>query len=246
MEKLYHYTSINNFALILKTHKIKFSRLDKVNDPTEGLVNDFYNLSPYAFISSWTSRKEEDLALWNMYTPNMRGVRIELELPLFNSNSIDDIEDLIFSNKEFLNEEKGYIIIGGKNEPLKIEYTNNIKLLRPSVLDETGVNIGSIGKHKRTIWAIEQESRYIIIILPLDKNIKSDHLPHRYERLIEKQTPPPIDSFFVKIKNSSYENMKIVCAPKLLYGDKEIIESLIKTYNPSAEFTESGMKGLIR
>lgn len=71
MKKLYHYTSINNLALILKSKSIRFGRLDQVNDPTEGMADDFYCLSPYIFVSCWTGNNQENLALWNMYTPNM-------------------------------------------------------------------------------------------------------------------------------------------------------------------------------
>jgi hypothetical protein len=78
LTKLFHYTTINNFGLILSSKEIKFSRLDKVNDPTEGLTNDFLNFASYVFVSCWTKSEDENLALWNMYTPQMRGVSIIL------------------------------------------------------------------------------------------------------------------------------------------------------------------------
>ncbi len=246
MKKLYHYTSINNLALILKSKSIRFGRLDQVNDPTEGMAEDFHSLSPYIFISCWTENNEENLALWNMYTPNMKGVRIEIETPIFESHNIDSNKNLLFSENEYLNESKGYIILGGQNEPYKIEYTNDNSLLKPLIRNDIGLHLASLAKYKRTIWKIEQEYRYRQDILPVDKTVKSDYFPDRYEHLIEKQIPPPINGYFVKIKNESFGGMKILCSPKLQNGDREIIDALVKTFNVNATIQESRLKGFIR
>lgn len=51
--KLYHYTSIETLALILKT--IRFSRLDRVDDPDEyAFSGDGVTPAHYCFVSCWT------------------------------------------------------------------------------------------------------------------------------------------------------------------------------------------------
>ena len=40
--------------------------------------------------------------------------------------------------------------------------------------------------------------------------------------------------------------MKIRLSPKILAGDRAIIEALVKTYNPSATIQESTVSGFIR
>ncbi|MCY1634403.1 DUF2971 domain-containing protein [Marinifilum sp. D737] len=246
MKKLYHYTSINNLALILKSGSIRFGRLDYVNDPTEGKSDDFHSLSSYIFISCWTENEEENLALWNMYTPDMNGVRIELEIPLFESYKVGETENLLFSKSEFLNEQDGYFIVGGLNEPYRIEYTDDIKLLQPSIRNTTGLHVESLAKCKRSIWKVEQECRYRLDIYPVDKTIQSEYFPDRYQHLIDNQTPPPIEGYMVKIKDESFRKMKIRFSPKLKNGDKEIVHALVNTYNGSATIQESSLKGLIR
>ena len=87
MAKIYHYTTIETLALILKHHTIRFNRLDQVDDMEESLypsgpIN--LNLSKYVYVSCWTKSKEENLALWKMYA-GYRGIRISLDETMFVS-----------------------------------------------------------------------------------------------------------------------------------------------------------------
>lgn len=246
MTRLFHYTSINTLALILKSKSIRFGRLDLVNDPTEGQVSDFHSQAPYIFISCWTDNEEENFALWNMYTQNMRGVRIEIKLPIFESFKIGYDDNYLFSENDYLNEEMGYFMLGGLNEPQKIEYTDDENLLKPSIRNSVGLHIAGVGKHKRSIWTIEQEYRYRLEILPIDKNKQSEYFPDRYEHLIGSQTPPPIDKYLIKINDNAFNTMKIVYGPKIQPGDVEIIEALVALYNPTALISGSKLTGLIR
>ena len=76
---LYHYTSIENLALILKNKTIRFTRLDCVDDVEESSVyENTVPMGKYTFVSCWTESEEESIPLWNMYTPQMRGVRIKM------------------------------------------------------------------------------------------------------------------------------------------------------------------------
>jgi hypothetical protein len=244
--KLFHYTSINNLAQILKSKSIRFGRLDNVNDPTEGSSCDFHSFSPYIFISCWTENSEENLALWNMYTPKMRGVRIELELPIFLSNKIEDLENFLFSEAEYLNDDKGYFILSAENEPYNIVYTDDENLLKPAIRSEEGLKIGDLAKYKRLIWEFEQECRFRLDIIPIDKNFHNDYFPSRYQNLIDKQIYLPFDGYLIKIIDDSFKKMRISCSPKLQSGDIEIIEALVNTFNSSATIIKSGLTGLIK
>ncbi|MCX2472782.1 hypothetical protein OQZ33_00420 [Pedobacter sp. MC2016-05] len=247
MKKLYHYTSINSLALILKSMSIRFGRLDRVNDPTEGTSSDFHSMAQYFFISSWTSNETEDLALWNMYTPLMRGVRIELDLPLFPTHSIrHDITNSLVNAEEFIDYDRGYFISSAENTPVEIMYTDDETLLSPPIKHSQGLYLRALSQYKRSIWRVEQEHRYQLIILPIERNIKPTEVSGSYSRLIKTQTPPPFDGYLLKIRREAFENMKIRLSPKLSSGDREIIEALIATFNPMAKMEDSTIAGLIR
>lgn len=59
--KLYHYTTIDTLALILKNRTIRFNRLDKVDDLEEKVVSCGVNLAQYIFASCWTKDAEESI-----------------------------------------------------------------------------------------------------------------------------------------------------------------------------------------
>ena len=89
---LYHYTSINTLALILKNQTIRFNRLDKVNDPEEAISKDLQNSNTTQFVSCWTANQRESIPLWNMYT-KMKGVRIGMPTDMFEGRPTPDIYD---------------------------------------------------------------------------------------------------------------------------------------------------------
>ena len=246
ISKLYHYTTLNNLALILSSQSIRFGRLDKVNDPAEGQSSDFHSLNIYIFVSCWTHNEDENLALWNMYTPQMRGVRIELALPIFNSYNIEDIENCLCQKEEYLNEISKIFIFGGQNIPYAMEYTADKEKLTPKIKTQIGLNVAQLGKCKSPIWAFEEEYRYRLDIVPINDNISEKYFPNRYMDLMDKAVPPLIDGYFIKLREDSFKSMKILISPKSLPGDKEIVTALLKSYNDTATVLESSLKGFIR
>ena len=75
---LYHYTSIETLALILKNRTICFNNLGNVDDLEEGATLDMGHFGKFMNVSCWTKDSEESIPLWNLYTPSMKGVRIGL------------------------------------------------------------------------------------------------------------------------------------------------------------------------
>jgi len=175
--KIYHYTTIETLALILKNKTIRFNRLDQVDDAEESMYssgNTNMKLGKYAFVSCWTRRKEENLSLWNMYTDS-KGVRIGLEEKMFPTYRVNDKfesffsswlefkDDCLFplpSNEAKLND---VIYVPDVEEKVKdfIKYENETITITPG-----------IALYKRREWEYQAESRFVLIALPIsNKNI---------------------------------------------------------------------------
>ena len=74
---IHHYTNIEALAMILSTRKIRFNRLDRMDDLEEGHVEaQGVPLGKYTYVSCWTEEEEESIPLWNMYAGKEMGVRL--------------------------------------------------------------------------------------------------------------------------------------------------------------------------
>ena len=96
MARIYHYTSIETLALILKNKTIRFNRLDNnLDDLLEGeITSKGIKLGNYGFVSCWTEEKTESIPLWKLYTNNGIGVRIGLEWDMFKDYHYPDIVEI--------------------------------------------------------------------------------------------------------------------------------------------------------
>ena len=75
---LYHYTSLEKLALILKNRTIRLSPLDKMDDRQEQKTSDVENIGRFVFVSSWADDSAESIPMWKMYTDPLAGVRIRM------------------------------------------------------------------------------------------------------------------------------------------------------------------------
>lgn len=205
---IYHYTSVNNLALILNYQSIRFTRLDRGDDVTEieGLP---VSLSTYAFVSCWTEDSIENIPLWKMYT-DMKGVRICLPKDPFKKmllpagstipgvNLGPDIRSP-FTLEELFSDQQMIVPLFQRNDSdtrfyKKIIYRNDYKNIYEDIIEisEDGLNfkvkdVTQIGMYKSDIWAFQKEARFTLYIVPLLPNnhplVKGD-----YQRKIELST----------------------------------------------------------
>ncbi len=261
-EFLYHYTSVNNLALILQNKTIKFSCLETLNDLTEGMTSDVEGMGQYVFVSCWNATPEEHIPLWNLYARNMTGVRILLPADPFVRYGTVDLSDTrgskrfvnsIVPSKEIIG--KHYMVFPTSFKLHKIIYTNDDHLLRPKIYERTGsrerLNINLLGRYKPAVWEFEAEWRYSLWIFPSapydfsDTNF-DDKLVNEIRRIFKEKNKPPIDQYFLSIREDAFEQMEIILGPKHSDGDMAMVKALINTYNPKAKFRPSKLTGTIR
>lgn len=185
---LYHYTKIDTMKKIIDSHKIRFTRLDLLNDPCEGIVQ-FTDVTRHLninqkviYCSCWTSEISENLVLWAIYT-QMKGVRLKMRSDLFDHGwkkfafreirnefiPVSKIDSMPFTDKE---------LKGGIQEiegPIRIAYVRDLKELYQDAVDVHIANEGKadafrmydislyeLGIKKLDHWKYENEWRYRI------------------------------------------------------------------------------------
>lgn len=269
IDYLFHYTSIEKLALILKNRTIRLNALKNVDDLQESKTKDLNNLGRFFFVSSWTDDETESIPMWNMYTKMDSGVRIGLPKNPFSTHETTNCDmKKVFPNYKvegensvstFLN--MADMMRAGVFSPQawegdilkKIIYTANKELLEPTVIfsvgDKININFEKMGTYKNLYWKFQKEWRYIMCFLPIkfdtDLSTISDDVNKMVVRLLEDSQEGPFDYYDLDIRSDAFSNMLVTPSPKMTSGNRIVLDSLLKEYNPGVSIKESELQGLI-
>ena len=121
---IYNYTSLNVLAEILANRTLRLNSLANVDDMLEAETHDFDGLVNYVFVSSWSNDSKENIALWNLYTPKMTGIRIGFP---------KDFLELVFNQDGFVTNIKKtaknyYVISPSEQIPINVKYKKEDKV----------------------------------------------------------------------------------------------------------------------
>lgn len=107
MDYLYHYTSLETLALILQNRTFRLNNLAAMDDLEEGSFIDLGKIGRFIYSSSWTKDAMESIPLWQLYTPDMSGVRIKMPENIFEEELIssEEITEYIVNNTDYSAEE---------------------------------------------------------------------------------------------------------------------------------------------
>lgn len=272
VEFLYHYTSIDKLALILKNRTIRLNPLDKMDDLQEQKTADVENLGRFVFVSSWTDDTTESIPMWKMYTNPESGVRIKLRKNPFiwHGTMVKDIAaktGMKISNDTdpngkiptFLNLATlmgdGVMSVQayGGDILVKVNYTDDISKLEPIVSKiadgKVQLSIGDLGRHKNTHWSFQNEWRYIMTFMSMNFKVGVEAMQFLFSLSVTKMAqgkePPPFRFFDLDIDPRFFEEMEITCSPQMTPGNKILLETLVEKYNPKAKIVESDLLGKI-
>lgn len=243
-EYLYHYTSIETLALILKNKTIRFNNLLNVDDPEEAETEDLGLFGKNCLVSCWTESSEDILPMWNMYTPGMKGVRIKMRMNPFKKYTYDKGE-MYFSEKTVScidyrsNYAKKVNIVAKYPLTVEVEYTEDENLLHPRIKNttESGINISieKLGKYKREYWNFQKEYRYIITTAPwtideLKKVNTVEDQTQLFNRLLDKNNMQFCDEIYLDLAEDAFNDMEILLAPKTSEAEYIIVQALLEKY----------------
>ena len=259
---LYHYTSIETLALILESKKIRFNRLDNVDDLEEAETSDLGNLGRYCFVSCWTEDKEESIPFWGMYTRDMKGVRIKMPSDMFKTYEVHQTDARVSVKTEKFSKFKPSEIFRQDtlisppwdNILTKVEYTNDNKLIYPKIIDtnrenESGklyLKFDMLVKYKRQHWAFQNEWRFKFNIVPISRLDKEKGNYIKFINHLKDNMNLDIDCYFLDIDETKLKEMEIIVGPNTTEAEKIIVEALIKKFNPDAKVFDSSLKNKIK
>lgn len=262
--KIYHYTSIENLALILKHKTIRFNRLDHMDDPCEKtfLMNQL-DWSAYTYVSCWTENPEESIPLWHMYTHGGKGVRIGID-----KDFIDwDKQSIAFSvpgrqrhHKSVAKDSSGAVSVTFNPTRLyrplsdemcyhKMDYVSETEYLdyeqrigRVSSFIEIDEDLMRqyAGRMRKDKWAFQDESRFIIYAVPYTST--DPVVTHNdFINLIRLNIPNKVQYIDVPIKNHKLRSIEVTLGPNIEEGQGILVKAVLNKYAPEARLFFSSL-----
>lgn len=254
---LYHYTTVETLALILKNRNIKFNSLSNLDDKQEEKSDDELNFGKNIFVSSWTDEENESIPMWNMYADMQCGVRIKLQSNPFEKDQILQNFDFISSRRGFYS---SFLVETMINQCkrfeecilMPVEYTDDYDKLNPRIFSidisqkKVLIDMFKLGANKKKIWEFQREWRYILFLAPItyeDVTFNNKEISMEFfEDLVKKvgdNFKLSYSSCFLKLDNNIFKNMEITLSPKITEGNRIIVENLVENYNPTAVIRDS-------
>jgi hypothetical protein len=253
--KIYHYTSINSLACILRNKTIRLNALINTDDLEEGNTENYGNFSNLVFVSCWTKNEEENIALWNMYSEKGNGVRIALEE--YGLQYIEPIHDYSIKKIDDLSNKK-YLVLQYNDGMTTVKYTKNENLLRPIVQDnpekangdDVYYRLMDIGRFKRKSWSFQEEIRYILHVYPKqESNTYEDSEIGNTIRFVQEDVgcrrirKKYLD---IPILSEPFNSMEVLMGPNQKKGNLEIIHALKMAYNKKLSIFTSTLQGKVK
>lgn len=211
MNKIYHYTNIEVLALILSSKKIRFTRLDLLDDMLESdaFPPESIFLAQSIYASSWTKDPEENIPLWKMYSSVDKGIRITMPEDPFNHYIIEPFscknhglrmrlispftKEQLYYNGEytilniFNKEKKDFFKDVTYINDVKSFYKNSIIHKKNPITGESYIHIKEncdLGKFKEKKWEFQKESRFVLYtkkLLPLSHPFINGNIHKQYD-----------------------------------------------------------------
>ena len=271
---LYHYTSVDSLACILKSHTIRFMPLDTLDDLQEKVTADLKHIASYVYVSCWSDDPEESIPMWRMYTPDNAGVRMELPALPFKMHPNGPFVAADKSDSGGEGPSAGgnppslrpYIsaVLEGVLTPAlqtddqsnilhQVVYTDDQALLYPTIYSQDNgqvqISLDRLGKHKNTYWSFQHEWRFVFsairfsILGSMQDPVRTFSLA--VNEMMNGKTRQPFSHYDLELDEEAFSNMRIMLSPRLSYGNRIIVESLVEKYNPTAAVMDSRLQGLI-
>ena len=250
-ERLHHYTSLSSLAYILDSRKIRFTRLDQLDDVLEAQKVERFNFGEVLYASSWVANAEEAYPQWSMYGDAMRGVRVSLPYYPFDCHNYIPVEGDLANETvvpmpmdEAIGEDFKIVPFLSKEDICRpVTYVADVaEAWRKSIWIDGDRLVcddpRALASYKSNRWEFQKEHRFVLQVHGrLRSNDKS---------LVAGMLSPNFIYFDVPISDEAFRRMEVTMGPLRSPADLLIADALLKKYAPEARLSESSLLGEIR
>jgi hypothetical protein len=117
------------------------------------------------------------------------------------------------------------------------------KSINPDNTFSINANAKDFAKIKHERWSFQDESRFVLLIVPPIEDPKYINLAMNQ---LFNESPLTISYYDVDLDPLILQEMEVTLGPNCSISDKLIVESLLQRYSVKKEVLESNLKGKIR
>lgn len=141
---------------------------------------------------------------------------------------------------------------------IKIHYVDDVAIQTKDIVvvshNENGtydmsVEISKVGKYKHKRWAFQNESRFVLTIIPVENEISLDDA-NSYIKFVGKALStgmqPYFETYDMSLRDDVLDELEVTLSPSITAGQRVIVESLLKQYAPKAKLMESSLKQYVQ
>ena len=250
--RLCQFTSVDALEKILSTRTLRFSRLDRVNDPEEAMADDLPDAASSVFVSCWTGADIETLPMWSMYGDQMRGVRLSLPADLFRGRpkaAVLEEGGAITAIEDWFTIERSFPAMGGKGRvvigPNKVFYSDDPAYRKPRMVHrregQAHVYPYDLGMVKGTDWAFEEEWRFKIALMSFGGLYPDDDYFNTVT-LDLKTYPVTTEALFVPLDATALDELDVMLGPKADQTVENRVAQILAAIAPKATISHSRLK----
>lgn len=264
-----YYTTIDTLALIVESRKIRFSRLDHLDDLKE--AEQFAAFNPLQFIFAFCLPKDENenIPLWKMYSDLKHGVRITFnkdtifrptvkspiipphfhEIVSYPQSIVTSLQKKDIINNDFLcsfyNSEDNII----QFRPIQYDDSFQDKYrdwLSIKDIQEKGSTTRTIsykpewfGFYKTKYWAFQDEVRFLIYTIPFALNNNG------ISQIVSNTRYLTTEYIDVPLSDECLNNMIITLSPHATLASRVIVEQLTSKLE-TVQILDSELKNHLR
>ncbi|MFN4297255.1 MAG: DUF2971 domain-containing protein [Brevundimonas sp.] len=250
--RLCQFTSVDALERIVTSRNLRFSRLDRVNDPEEAMAEDLPHAATSIFVSCWTGPDVETLPMWSVYGDQMRGVRLTLPTDLFRGRpkaAVLEEGGAITSINDWFTIERPFPAMGGKGRlvigPNKVFYSNDPAYRSPRMVHrregQSHVYPYDLGMVKGTDWAFEDEWRFKIALMSFGAIYPDDDYFNTVT-LDLKTYPVTTEALFVPLDPGALDELDVMLGPKADQTVADRVTEILAAAVPRATISRSRLK----
>ena len=132
-----------------------------------------------------------------------------------------------------------------------LSHTNNLDEItyHKNGTYDLSLKMGEVGIYKHNRWLFQNESRFIVQIIPTEQEITLLDAQKSVDFIIKaiiNKSQPHFETYDLSLKDEAFEQLEVTLSPSITSGQRVIVDSLVKHFAPNAKIKDSELTHCVK